>query len=115
MNPDQPNPWDRNRTDKEKERSTIMQPCLLHCGCKITTHFFLLRIWAFRHYNIHIEKEFGPCLHPYFRLIPLDYSFCPNRSDTYHFSVFFFPFIGGPNPLPTPLFGTYPIGFLFSS
>ena len=36
----------------EKKKNCVMQPCLLHIGCKITTQVSLLTIWEFFHYNI---------------------------------------------------------------
>jgi hypothetical protein len=42
------------------------------------------------------KKSIGACPHPYLRPIPLDSSFHPDRSDTYHFLPFFF---CGPDPL----------------
>jgi hypothetical protein len=42
----------------KQTRSIVMQIYLLNSGYKITTHFFMLRIWAFQHYSIlQIEKK----------------------------------------------------------
>jgi hypothetical protein len=69
-----PNPCNGNRIEKEQTISIIMQPCLLHPGCEITTHFFP-----------------GDYPHPYLRPIPLDSSFYMDHCDTYHFYLFFHP------------------------
>jgi hypothetical protein len=45
-------------TKIEHTRSIVVQLCLLHSGCEITTHFFLLSIWAFHHCNI-LQSEYN--------------------------------------------------------
>jgi hypothetical protein len=47
-------------TKTEQTRSFVMQLCLLHSGCKITAHFFMLSIWAFHHYSI-VQTRVSPC------------------------------------------------------
>jgi hypothetical protein len=95
-----------------------VQPCLLHSGCKITTHFFLLRIWTFRHCSIiqiqynsaGVKKSWG-LPHHYLRPIPLDSSFHPDRCDTYHFLHIFFLVV--PTSFLTPYLGPLPLASSF--
>jgi hypothetical protein len=39
-------------TKTKQTRSIAVQLCLLHSGCEIPTHFFLLSIWPFLHCSI---------------------------------------------------------------